>query len=50
MLSNPVHTTCKLQLLDRTFMKSLKGAHDETCSSWMKKNPAFGICTLEQVL
>ena len=39
MLSCPPHTTHKLQLLDRSFMKPFKAAFSEASAKWVRMNP-----------
>jgi hypothetical protein len=39
MLSTPLHTTHKLQPLDRVFFKPFKQAYRSASTSWMRQNP-----------
>ncbi|XP_067216924.1 uncharacterized protein [Linepithema humile] len=49
MLSTPPHTTHKLQLLDRVFMKPFKNAYYEVCALWMRANAGVRISEYEIV-
>ena len=43
MLSYLIHTTHKLQQLDRSFMKPFKAAFSEASTKWMRMNPGAKI-------
>ncbi|KAF2889979.1 hypothetical protein ILUMI_16194 [Ignelater luminosus] len=43
LLNTLLHTTHKLQPLDRTFFKPFKAAFATVSSAWIRRNPAAGI-------
>ena len=43
ILSLPLHTSHKLQPLDRSFFKPLKTAYNAECSRWMRNHPGRRI-------